>query len=168
MRLVRKSRGNWQNQGFPTLKPCHLCTDLELEGVVGTVRKLRSCSCGLKKSGQKYIFSPRKIMLKKKNREIFFRNFEKCRIFARRAIVFARYRLGQGKWCVNRVCPSVRLSCWCRQIAQKCGFWHFGMHISGGKITTRVQLQKPNCAQFGFWEFGTIQVFKFQTICRII
>ena len=40
-------------------------------------------------------------------------------IFARRAIVFARYRLGQGKRCVNRVrlCPS-----WCSILAKRCGF----------------------------------------------
>ena len=60
-------------------------------------------------------------------------------IIARRAIVFARYRLGQGKRCVNRVRLSVRPS-WCRQIAKKCDFRLFGMHISGGKITTRVRI----------------------------
>ena len=48
--------------------------------------------------------------------------------FARRAIVFARYRLGQGKRCVNRVRPylSVGVAFW-----KNVWFPTFGMHISG-------------------------------------
>ena len=43
-------------------------------------------------------------------------------IIARRAIVFAKYRQGQGKRCVNRVRPCVCLSVWLVCTFAQCWF----------------------------------------------
>ena len=61
-------------------------------------------------------------------------------IFARRAIVFARYRLGHGKRCVNRVrvCPSVSVCCCI--LAKRGDFPTFGVHISGVNFKKPVQV----------------------------
>ena len=47
---------------------------------------------------------------------------------------------------------------WCAYI--RCKFQETG--------SSWLKFKNPNCAQFGFLKFGTIQVFKFQTIHRII
>ena len=79
-------------------------------------------------------------------------------LIARRAIVFARYRLGQGKWCVNRVRLCVDVAFWLKGVIIDILHAYFRRknHETG---SSWLKFKNLNCAQFGFWSRTRVVTF---------